>query len=217
MRPVKKLDLFIMRNFLALLAGTFFVCLFVLMMQFTWRYIDELIGKGVTMDMFAQFFWYMAVSMVPQALPLSILLSSLIAFGNMGERLELLAMKTVGVSLIRIMRPLILIVAAIAGVSFYYQNVTSPYAEFQLRTLLISMHESAPALEIPEGVFYSGIPNINIYVKEKQNDTGMLYDVIIYKTDQGFTKAQIVLADSAKLDITGEEAHHAPALQRRGV
>lgn len=207
MRPVKKLDLFIMRNFLALLAGTFFVCLFVLMMQFTWRYIDELIGKGVTMDMFAQFFWYMAVSMVPQALPLSILLSSLIAFGNMGERLELLAMKTVGVSLIRIMRPLILIVAAIAGVSFYYQNVTSPYAEFQLRTLLISMHESAPALEIPEGVFYSGIPNINIYVKEKQNDTGMLYDVIIYKTDQGFNKAQIVLADSAKLDITADKKH----------
>lgn len=207
MRPVKKLDIFITKNFLTLLAGAFFVCLFVLMMQFTWRYIDELIGKGLTMDVFAKFFWYMALSLVPQAMPLAILLASLISFGNMGERLELLAMKTVGVALIRIMRPLILIVAGIAGVSFYFQNYTGPNAELQLRTLLMSMHESAPAFEIPEGSFYNGIPNINIFVKKKHNETGMLYDVIIYKTDQGFNKAQIVLSDSAKIDITEDRKY----------
>lgn len=207
MRTVKKLDIFVTRNFLTLLAGTFFVCLFVLMMQFTWRYIDELIGKGLSMDVFAKFFWYMALSLVPQAMPLAILLSSLIAFGNMGERLELLAMKTVGIPLIRIMRPITIMVACISGASFYFQNYTGPYAELQLRTLLLSMHESAPALEIPEGVFYNGIPNINIYVKQKHNETGMLYDVIIYKTDQGFNKSQIVLADSAKLDITSDKKY----------
>ena len=207
MRKIKKLDIFIIKNFLTLLAGTFFVCLFVLMMQFTWRYIDELIGKGLSMDVFAKFFWYMALSLIPQAMPLAILLSSLISFGNMGERLELLAMKTVGVPLIRIMRPIIIIVTAISGASFYFQNYTGPYAELQLRTLLMSMHESAPALEIPEGIFYNGIPNINIYVKQKHNETGMLYDVIIYKTDQGFNKAQIVLSDSAKLDITADKKY----------
>ncbi len=205
MRLIRKLDIFIIRNFLTLLAGAFFVCLFVLMMQFTWRYIDELIGKGLSLDVFAKFFWYMALSLVPQAMPLAILLASLITFGNMGERLELLAMKTVGVPLLRIMRPLIILVSGISCASFYFQNFTGPYAELQLRTLLMSMHESAPALEIPEGTFYNGIPNINIYVKHKQNETGMLYDVIIYKTDQGFNKAQIVLSDSAKLEITSDK------------
>lgn len=207
MLHVKKIDVFITKNFLTLFAGAFFVCLFVLMMQFTWRYIDELIGKGLTMDVFAEFFWYMALSLVPQALPLAILLSSLIAFGNMGERLELLAMKTVGIPLIRIMRPLIVIVGCISAASFYFQNVTGPNAEFHLRTLLMSMHESAPALEIPEGTFYNGIPNLNIYVKKKHNESGMLYDVIIYKTDQGFNKAQIVLADSAKIEITADRKY----------
>lgn len=86
MTPIKKLDIFITKNFLTLLAGAFFVCLFVLMMQFTWRYIDELIGKGLTMDVFAKFFWYMALSLIPQAMPLAILLASLISFGNMGDR-----------------------------------------------------------------------------------------------------------------------------------
>lgn len=205
MRTIKKLDLFVTRNFLTMLAGAFFVSLFVLMMQFTWRYIDELIGKGLTMDVFAQFFGYMALSLVPQAMPLAILLSSLISFGNMGERLELLAMKSAGVPLIRIMRPIVIIVTVIGGMSFYFQNVTGPYAEFQLRTLLMSMHESAPALDIPEGTFYNGIPNVNLYVQKKENATGMLHDVIIYKTDQGFNKAQIVLADSAKLEITDDK------------
>ncbi len=205
MRLIRKLDIFIIRNFLTLLAGAFFVCLFVLMMQFTWRYIDELIGKGLSLDVFAKFFWYMALSLVPQAMPLAILLASLITFGNMGERLELLAMKTVGVPLLRIMRPLIVMVFGISCASFYFQNFTGPYAELQLRTLLLSMHESAPALEIPEGTFYNGIPNINIYVKHKHNETGMLYDVIIYKTDQGFNKAQIALSDSAKLEITSDK------------
>lgn len=188
-----------------MLAGAFFVSLFVLMMQFTWRYVDELIGKGLTLDVLAKFFGYMALTLVPQALPLAVLLSSLITFGNMGERLELLAMKSAGIPLVRIMRPLMVITAAACGLSFYFQNFTGTRAEYKLRTLLVSMHESAPVLDIPKSIFYNGIPNVNLYVQEKDNETGMLYDVTVYKTDRGFDKAQIVLADSAKLEITGDK------------
>lgn len=187
--------------------GAFFVCLFVFMMQFTWRYIDQLVGKGLTLDILAQFFWYMALTLIPQALPLSVLLASLITFGNMGESLELLSMKAAGVPLVRIMRPILWIVIALCGVSFYFQNFTAPEAQMNLRTLLISMKQTQPAVEIPEGVFYSGVPNVNLYVQQKNAETGMLRQVIIYKTDQGFDRAQIVLADSARMEMTADKLH----------
>lgn len=202
MTIIKKLDLFVLKNFALIFAGSFFICLFVFMMQFTWRYVDELIGKGLSVDIFAQFFWYMALTLVPQALPLSILLASLIAFGNMGERLELLAMKAAGVPLIKIMRSVFILAITFVGISFYFQNVISPMAQRQFRVLLFSMKQTSPVLEIPEGVFFNGIPNVNLYVQKKDATTGMLYQIIIYKTDQGFDRAQIVLADSGKLEMT---------------
>lgn len=204
---VKKLDRYILQKFLPIFVGAFFICLFVFMMQFTWRYVDELIGKGLSMDILAQFFWYMGLTLVPQALPLAILLASLITFGNMGENFELLAMKAAGVSLARVMRPIGLVAILMTGVSFYFQNSTSPDAQISLRTLLISMKQQSPAVEIPEGVFYNGVPNINIYVEHKNAQTGMLYQTIIYKTDQGFDRAQIVLADSARLEMTADKMH----------
>lgn len=207
MTIIKKLDLYILKKFLLIFAGAFFVVLFVFMMQFTWRYVDELIGKGLSLDILAKFYWYMAITLVQQALPLSILLTSLITFGNMGESFELLAMKAAGVPLIRIMRPLALFALFATGASFYFQNDASPKAQMELRTLLFSMKEQSPAVEIPEGVFYNGVPNINIFVQRKNTETGMLYQTIIYKTDQGFDHAQIVLADSARLEITRDKLH----------
>ncbi len=207
MTVVKKLDRYILKKFLLVFAGAFFICLFVFMMQFTWRYVDELIGKGLSMDILGQFFWYMGITLVPQALPLAVLLASLITFGNMGESLELLSMKAAGVPLIRIMAPPMVVAALMAGVSFYFQNSTSPDAQINLRTLLLSMKQQSPAVEIPEGVFYNGVPNINIYVQQKQPETGMLYQLIIYKTDQGFDKAQIVLADSGRMEMTSDRMH----------
>lgn len=204
---IKKLDWYVLKKFLLVFAGAFFVVLFVFMMQFTWRYVDDLIGKGLSFDILAKFYWYMAQTLVRDSLPLSVLLASLITFGNMGESFELLAMKAAGIPLIRIMRPLAIFAAFLTGTSFYFQNFTSPDAQVNMRTLLFSMKEQSPAVEIPEGVFYNGVPNINIYVQRKNTLTGMLYQTIIYKTDQGFDRAQIVLADSARLEVTRDKMH----------
>ena len=123
MLRIKRLDIFIVKSFLLLFIGTFFICLFIFMMQFLWRYVDELVGKGLEMSVMAQFFFYSALSLVPLSLPLAVLLASLITFGNFGERYELLAMKAAGISLLKIMRPLIILVCIICGISFYFQNV----------------------------------------------------------------------------------------------
>lgn len=207
MLGIKKLDLYILKKFLPLFFGAFFICLFVFMMQFTWRYIDELIGKGLSLDILGQFFWYMGITLIPMSLPLAILLALLITFGNMGEQLELLSMKAAGVPLVRIMRPILMLVIVFTGMSFYFQNKTAPDAQISLRTLLFSMKQAQPAVEIPEGVFYNEIPNLNLYVQRKNAETGMLYQTIIYKTDQGFDRAQIVLADSGRLEMTADKLH----------
>ena len=204
---INKLDRYILQKFLLIFIGAFFICLFVFMMQFTWRYVDELIGKGLSLDVLGQFFWYMGITMVPQALPLAILLASLITFGNLGESFELLSMKAAGIPLVRIMRPIGLIALTMTGISFYFQNSSSPDAQINLRTLLFSMKQQSPAVEIPEGIFYNGVPNINLFVQKKNAETGILYQTIIYKTDQGFDRAQIVLADSARLEMTSDKMH----------
>ena len=205
MAIIKKIDLFVLKKFITLFVGSFFVCLFVLIMQFLWRYVDELIGKGLSMEILAKFFWYASITLVPMALPLSLLLASLIAFGNMGEQLELTAMKAAGIPLRRIMAPIGIFSAIMAAVSFVFQNDTSPKAQKELTRMIATMKETSPAIEIPEGMFYNGIPNINIYVDHKDAKTGMLYRVIIYKVDQGFQNAQIVVADSARLETTADK------------
>ena len=207
MTLIKKLDLFILKKFLLVFAAAFCITLFVFMMQFTWRYVDELIGKGLTLDILAQFYWYMGITLMPQSLPLAVLLASLITFGNMAEQLELLAMKAAGVPLLRIMQPILIVVLLLTGTSFYFQNKAAPEAQISMRQLLISMKQTSPVLEIPEGQFYNGIPNVNVYVQQKVPETGMLYDVTIYKTDRGFDRAQIVLADSGRLEMSADKLH----------
>ena len=204
---MKRLDLFILKAFLQLLAATFFICLFIFMMQYTWRYIDELIGKGLSAQILAQFFWYMALTMVPAALPLGVLLASLITFGNMGENLELLSMKAAGIPLLRILQPLIILTVMVCGISFYFQNRVAPEATKQLGALLYSMKQKSPELEIPEGVFYSEIPGYNIFVERKDIESGMLYGVMIYNNGSTQNETQIVLADSARLQSTADKMH----------
>ena len=143
---IKKLDIFVAKQFGLLFLGTFFICQFVLMMQFLWRYVDELIGKGLTLDVLAQFFWYMGLMLVPQALPLAILLSSLIAYGNLGESSELTAIKAAGISLMQSMRSLIVAVCLLACCSFYFQNVIGPEANKSFRQLLLSMKQFKQAI-----------------------------------------------------------------------
>ncbi len=207
MLRIKKLYILIIKQFSLLFVGTFFISLFVLMMQFVWQYIDALIGKGLTLDILGQFFLHMALMMIPQALPLAILLSSLIAFGNLGESSELTAIKAAGISLMQTFRPLIFIVLLIACGSFYFQNYIGPEANKKMGQLLISMKQKSPELEIPEGVFYDGIPNSNIYVQKKDIKTGMLYGVMIYRMTDSYEDAAIILADSGMLQSTAEKKH----------
>ncbi len=204
---IKKLDIFIAKQFGLLFIGTFFICQFVLMMQFLWRYIDELIGKGLSMDVLAEFFWHMGLMLVPQALPLAILLSSLITFGNMGESSELTAIKAAGISLMQAFRSLIVISVLICLTSLYFQNTIGPNANKQLGLMLMSMKQKSPELEIPEGVFYDGIPNSNLYVQKKDLNTGKLYGIMIYRMTGSYEDQAIILADSGMLQSTAEKKH----------
>ena len=204
---IKKLDIFIAKQFGLLFLGTFFICQFVLMMQFLWRFVDELIGKGLTLDIMAQFFWYMGLMLVPQALPLAILLSSLITFGNLGESSELTAMKAAGISLMQAFRSLIIISSIICIGSFYFQNNIGPEANIKMAQLLLSMKQKSPELEIPEGIFYDGIPNSNIYVQKKNIDTGKLYGIMIYRMTGSYEDQAIILADSGMLQSTADKKH----------
>lgn len=159
------------------------------------------------MDVLARFFYYTALALVPKSLPLAVLLAALITFGNFGERVELTAMKAAGVPLIRVMSPLIVLCVGLGVVSFYFQNVTVPHANLQMQTLLISMKQKSPELEIPEGAFYDGIENYNLYVKRKDNSTGMLYGVVIYNLSNGFENATVLKADSGRLETTADKQH----------
>jgi len=204
---IKKLDIFIAKQFGLLFVGTFFICQFVLMMQFLWRYVDDLIGKGLSLDILAQFFWYMGLMLMPQAFPLAILLSSLIAYGNLGESSELTAIKAAGISLMQSMRSLIVIVIIVAGISYYFQDVIGPMANKQFAQLLISMKQKSPELEIPEGIFYDGLPNTNLYVQKKDLRTGKLYNIMIYRQSGSYEDQAIILADSGMLQSTAEKKH----------
>lgn len=203
----KKLDIFIAKQFGLLFAGTFFISLFVLMMQFLWVYIDKLIGKGLTIDILGQFFWYMGLMMVPQALPLAILLSSLITYGNLGESSELTAIKAAGISLVKSFRGLIVVSVFITIVSFIFQNNIAPAAKMRVSQLLLSMQQQSPELEIPEGVFYDGIPQTSLYVSKKDLKTGHLYNIMVYRMTDSYEDQAIILADSGMLQATAEKKH----------
>lgn len=206
MKVIKRLHLFMLQTFLPLFAMTFLIVLFIVLMQFLWKYIDSLVGKGLGMGVLGELFFYAALSMVPMALPLAILLASLMTFGNLGEKFELTAMKASGISLIRVMAPLIVLVSVIAAGAFFFQNDVLPKAQVKMWTLLFSVRQKSPEVEIPENVFYDQIPGYNLLVKEKNKDTGMLYDVMIYDVGHG-DNATILISDSARLAMTPDMSH----------
>ncbi len=196
-----------LKQFLPLFVMTFFICLFIVLMQFLWRYIDDLVGKGLSIDVIGELFFYAALTMIPMALPLAILLASLMTFGNLGEHFELTAMKASGISLLKVMRPLIVLMVFVAIGAFFFQNNVLPVAQTKMWTLLYSMRQKSPELEIPEGVFYDQIPGYNLFVANKDRKTGMLYDMMIYDLSKGFDNASIILADSGKMSVTEDKTH----------
>lgn len=202
---IKRLDTFMLQRFLPLLMMTFFIVLFIVLMQFLFRMIDDLVGKGLSISVLAELFFYAAVTMVPTALPLAVLLASLMVFGNLGEKLELTALKAAGVSLFRIMRPLIVLMALIAVGAFFFQNYALPVAQSKMWTLLFSVRQKSPEVEIPEKSFYDEIPNINLYIDHKNPETGMLYGMILYDMSRGHDNSRIILADSGRFSFTDDK------------
>lgn len=205
MLKIKRLYTFMLQTFLPLFFMTFGICLFIVLMQFLWRYIDDMVGKGLGIGVLGEMFFYAALFLVPMALPLAILLASLMTFGNLGERLELLAMKSAGVSLVHIMRPLIVTLCLVSVGAFYFQNNVMPVVQVKLYTLLYSMRQKSPELDIPEGVFYKEITGFNVYVKKKDNQTGLLKDLMIYDYSEGFNNARVIVADSGRLKTSEDK------------
>lgn len=174
-------------------------------MQFLWKYVEDLVGKGLETHVLAELFSYAALSLVPMALPLAILLASLMTFGTLGERFELTAIKAAGISLLKAMRPLIILIAAICIGAFYFQNDVIPRVNVKFRTLMISIKQKSPELQIPENTFSSDIDNYNLFVKEKDKETGMLRDVMIYDVSKGFDNMAVIVCDSAKMKMASNK------------
>lgn len=207
MLRIKRLHLFVLKSFLPVFAMTFFIVLFIVLMQFLWRYVDDLVGKGLELSVLAELFFYAAVTMVPMSLPLAILLASLMTFGNFGEKLELTAMKASGISLVRVMMPLIILISMIAVGAFFFQNEVLPRAQVKMYTLLFSVKQKKPDVEIPEGAFYTEIDGFNLYVKHKDHEGGKMHNVMIYDVRNGGVNATILLSDSATLNFTPDMSH----------
>lgn len=207
MRIIKRLYWFILKSFLPLFAMTFFIVLFIVLMQFLWKYIDDLVGKGLEIKVIGELFFYAAVTMVPMALPLAILLASLMTFGNFGEKFELTAMKASGISLLKAMKPLIVLISGIAVGAFFFQNDVLPGAQVKMWTLVFSIRQKSPELEIPEGVFYDQIPGYNLFVGSKNRQTGVLHDMMIYDVSHGGDNSTILLADSGRLAFTPDNRY----------
>ncbi len=205
MTVMKRLYSYMLQRFLPLLAMTFFICLFIVLMQFLWKSIDDLVGKGLQVSVIAELFFYAALTMVPTALPLAVLLASLMVFGNLGEKFELTAMKASGISLFRIMKPLTVLMIFVAIGAFFFQNNVLPVAQTKMWTLLFSVRQKSPEVEIPEKSFYDQIPNMNLYIDRKDAETGMLYGMIIYDLSKGIDNTRVILADSGRFNFTEDK------------
>ena len=194
-------------RFLPRFLMTFCICLFIVIMQFLWRYIDELVGKGLSIDLIAELFFHAALSLLPLALPLSILLAALMTFGDLGEHIELTALKSSGISLTTIMKPIAILMVFVAIGAFFFMNNALPKSQVKMWTLLFSMRQTSPTLDIPEGAVYSQIPGYNIYVKRKDKELDMLYNMLIYDVSNGAMFTRIVAADSGRLSMPEDKQH----------
>lgn len=205
MLRIKRIYTFVLQTFFPMFLMTFAICLFILLMQFLWRYIEDLVGKGLDNMVLGELFFYAALNLIPMGLPLAILLASLMTFGNMGERLELLAIKASGVSLLKAMQPLIIFISLVCIGAFFFQNEAMPRINVKFRSILASVKQKSPELEIPEGSFYSGINNYSIYVKKKDPLTRMLHGVKIYDTSNGFDNMSVFVCDSAIMRVSSNK------------
>ncbi len=199
---MKRLHWFLLKSYMGPLILTFFITLFILLMQFLWKYIDDLTGKGLEWTIIAELILYISARLVPMALPLAVLLSSIMTFGNLGENFELTAIKSAGISLQRFMTPLIVLITFISIGAFFYANRIIPYSNLRAVSLLYDVKKQRPELQIKEGVFYNGIEGFSIKISEKNPNTNLLRNIMIYdhRGDEGNTF--ITVADSGYMKLT---------------
>ncbi len=199
---MKKIHIFMLKSFGGPLAMTFFISLFILVMQGLWRYADDIVGKGLEISVMAELLFYVALQVVPMALPLAILLASLMTFGNLGEHYELTALKASGISLFRMMRSLIVMTVIVSVITFWFSNNVLPVANLKFYTLLYSVRQARPELEIKERVYYDGVDGFRIKIEKKNPKTGMMYDILIHDhRDKINRNINVTMADSGKMDI----------------
>jgi lipopolysaccharide export system permease protein len=186
---------------------TFFIVMFILLMQFLWKYIDDLVGKGLDVHVIAELLLYASASLVPMALPLSTLLASLMTLGNLGENNELLAMKSAGISLPRIMRPLIIVTILISMGAFFFSNNVMPFTNLKMSTLLWDVRQQRPELQIKVGVFNNDIEGYSIKIADRDPKTNLMRNVLIYDHRSKDGNLMVTVADSGYMRLTNDEKY----------
>jgi lipopolysaccharide export system permease protein len=205
---MKKIDKLVLESFLGPFILTFLVVVFILLMQHMLKYFDDIIGKDLGWDVLGQLLFYFAIFMTPVALPLAVLLSSLIAFGNLGEHFELTAIKSAGISLIRTLQPIFLFVLILTGLAFYANNNLVPKAALEAYSLLYDIKQKKPALDLREGAFYNGIPDISIKVNKKfPKDDAALKEIIVYDHRKNDGNKEVTIADSGRMSTILNERY----------
>lgn len=202
---IKKLDKLILKAFIGPFIATFFITLFVLVLQFFWLYIDDIVGKGLDLLTIGRFIMYVCATLVPLALPLAVLLSSIMTFGNLGETFELVAIKSAGIPLLRFMRPLLYASIFICGIAFLFNNYIIPVAQLKMQTMKYDIIVSKPAFDIKEGVFYDKIDGYIIKIGKKEKDGANIKDIIIYQQNYNNLHDNIIVAEKGKMTITPDK------------
>ncbi len=204
---MKKLHLLVIKSFIGPFILTFFFVVFILLMQFLWKYIDDLIGKGLEMSVISEFLLYTSASLVPMALPLAVLLASLMTFGNLAENLELLAFKSSGISLVRIMAPIMVIAAIIAIGAFTFANFVMPVTNLKMRSLLYDIQQQRPELTIKPGVFDNTLEGYSIRIGSRDSKTSLLNDILIFDHTKKLGNTKVTVADSGYMKMSADEKH----------
>lgn len=204
---MKKLHILIIKNYFGPFAATFFICLFILLMQFLWKYIDDLVGKGLEWYIIAELLFYTASTLVPLALPLAILLSSIMTFGNLGEHYEIVALKAAGISLRKIMNPLIVVSVILSIAAFGFSNYVLPVANLKMDALLYDVKEKRPALNIRPGFFNKDLENYTIRIGSKEDDGKTIHDVMIYDHTDRIGNINLTIANSGKMEQTNDKKY----------
>ncbi|HZZ75274.1 MAG TPA: LptF/LptG family permease, partial [Puia sp.] len=202
---IKKLDKLIIGAFIGPFIATFFITVFVLVLQFFWLYIDDIVGKGLDMITIFTFIIYVCATLVPLALPLAVLLSSIMTFGNLGETFELVAIKSAGIPLLRFMRPLFICSLIICGIAFAFNNYIIPVAQLKMQTLKYDIIVSKPAFDIKEGVFYDKIDGYIIKIGKKDKDGTNIHDILIFQHNYNLLQDYATVAQSGKMTISPDK------------